>query len=103
MEQHKEGIIIPIITSLDVSRQTYINPIIESARCADDIIDLLLDRGTRILYERYLAKKSSHYNAGFYTKALEGTIIQEVRAYDPGETIDSYLINWVDEDEPVSN
>src|SRR3569623_30200 len=68
---------------------------------AVDIIEEVLERGTSILYNRYLKTKMPMHYADFLTDVSRELVTHNVRAYDPGETMENIIFYWSPEDEPV--
>jgi len=83
-------------------QQYFVNPCVNSLLAADHVINTVIDKGSRILYGKYLRGRMPEHYGEFFGTAMEELTQQEVAAYDPGESVDSYVINWGEEDEPVS-
>lgn len=84
------------------SQQYFVNHSVTPLLAANHVINTLIDKGSRILYGKYLRSRMPIHYGGFFGTAMEELTHQEVAAYDPGESVDSYIINWGEEDEPVS-
>ena len=65
------------------------------------VVNRIITKGANILYSRYLNSKLPKHLAGYYFGALTELVTQEVRAYDPGESVDSMIFNWGEDEEPV--
>lgn len=65
------------------------------------VMNRILTKGANILYSRYLSSKNPKHLADYYFGALTELVTQEVRAYDPGESVDSMIFNWAEDEEPV--
>lgn len=65
------------------------------------MMNLIIDKGTESIYNHYLSKKVPQHNSAFVINIFEELAAQEVRAYDPGEPLDSLIVDWVEEEEPV--
>lgn len=83
-------------------QQYFVNPYVNSLIAANHVINTIVDKGSRILYGKYLKSRMPEHYGEFFGTAMEELTHQEVAAYDPGESVDSYVINWGEEDEPVS-
>jgi len=66
-----------------------------------NVINKIITKGANILYSRYLNCKLPGYLANYYFGALTELVVQEVRAYDPGESVDSMIFNWDEDEQPV--
>lgn len=102
MEQIQESNPIVTLSPSEAFTQNFIQPNLESFTFAKQVLETVIDKGSQKIYQHYLRTKVPQHYAEFLTNTYEEVIVQEIRSYDPGETIDSYLINWGDEDEPVS-
>ena len=88
-------------SSLDAFKQTYIRQIHNTMTVGDHIMNLIIDKGTELIYNNYLSKKIPKHNSAFVIDVFQDLAAQEVRAYDPGEPLDSLIVDWVEEEEPV--
>lgn len=79
-----------------------IRPILDAFTLANETIDRVVDKGTKILYNAYLRTKISKHNSDYMVAALTEAMTQEVMPYDPGESIDCLISNWMEDEEPVS-
>jgi len=66
-----------------------------------DIIDDIVEKGAWSLYLHYLRSKLPKHYSDFFTDIFQELVVQEVRAYDPGESVETLLFYWNEEDEPV--
>jgi len=65
------------------------------------VLNRIVTKGANILYSQYLNSKLPKHLADYYFGALTELVTQEVRAYDPGESVDSMIFNWGEDEEPV--
>ena len=79
-----------------------IRPTLDSFTAANETIDRIVDKGTKILYNAYLRTKLPKHNADYQIVGYTEAIAQEVMPYDPGESIDCLISNWMEDEEPVS-
>lgn len=66
-----------------------------------DIMDDIIEKGGWTLYLHYLRTKLPKHFSNFLTDIFKELVVQEVRAYDPGESVETLLFYWNEEDEPV--
>lgn len=88
-------------SSLDAFKQSYVRQIHNTMTVGDSIMNLIIDKGAEIIYSHYLSKKFPKHNSAFIVDVFEQLAAQEVRAYDPGEPLDSLIVDWAEEEEPV--
>ena len=89
------------LTEHEHFQRHFVDPYLNSQLAANHVINAIIDRGGRMLYAKYLKGRLPEYLGDFFGHAMEELTLQEVAAYDPGESVDSYVINWGEEDEPV--
>lgn len=87
-------------TSSDIFTNNYAQTSLDSFMFAKMSIDAVIEKGSKIIYNRYLQRKLPKHFAKHVGRIYEELQVQEIRSYDPGETVESYLINWMEEDEP---
>lgn len=101
MEQIHEPTLLLSHSAIDIFKSNFVEPKLEAFLTANQILHCIYEKGTKIIYNHYLRTKLPQHYANFLSDAHEHLVIHEIRAYDPGENIDSYLINWTEEEEPV--
>lgn len=101
MEEQNSEIINPAYPS-DTFQKNYAQSNLDSFLFSKKMVDTVIERGSKIIYNHYLHKKLPAYFAKYLGSVYEELQVQEIRSYDPGETVESYLINWMEEEEPVS-
>jgi len=101
MEEIQDQVLSATISPLEMFKMNYAQTSLDSYLFAKLIVNAIIDKGSTIIYGRYLHRKLPAHFAKYLGKIYEEVQIQEIRSYDPGETVESYLINWMEEDEPV--
>jgi hypothetical protein len=67
------------------------------------VIDKLYDKGSEILYDKYLVNKWPYYASEDIMHWNDNILLENFFKIDKGESKFSLLNKWIPEDEPVNN
>lgn len=73
----------------------------ETVLAANYVVDKIVERGAKRLYGKYLMTHVPHHLAHVQRKETENVIFQHVFPNDTGEKIDTLLVYWTEEEQPV--